>query len=447
LVQGRRSTLRSAGVSAANLSEERKFIVAVDQAIRVAVITTPDQMDEDWLAQLAADPQIAWVEKSAVVSTGIDLVLQTRPDVVLVDRPIKETEQVIRQVFTSLPGTACIAMTSQGDMVVMRKLMLAGARDVLTRPVRHIDLMQSISEAASLESNRLALVPTGTSSRPRNRGKLVVLISPKGGAGTTFVSTNLAVMLRQITSSRVALVDFGLQFGHVGTHLNVFSRHTLQDLIERADDIDDALLSGVMQQHSSGVHLLLAPGSPDVAGEITHEQITATLDSLLDRYSYVIADTWSVLDEATMTLLERADEVLVVTTPEIPALKNVKYFLDYLKQHAVVDGQISIVLNRFPSVDGVSLEDVQQHLRHTVSANIPSAGQLVTYSVNRGVPIVLSHPDSWVGQSLRTLAAYVAGEQVNMISLAPEKGKSRNRAGRSAGQSRRGLFGSLRRQA
>jgi len=101
------------------------------------------------------------------------------------------------------------------------------------------------------------------------------------------------------------------------------------------------------------------------------------------------------------------------------------------------------VLNRFPSVDSVSLEDVQQHLRHPVSANIPSAGQLVTYSINRGVPVVLSHPQSWVGQSLRKLAAYVAGEQVSTISLEPEKGKGKDNAG---GQPRRGFFESLRRQ-
>jgi pilus assembly protein CpaE len=180
-----------------------------------------------------------------------------------------------------------------------------------------------------------------------------------------------------------------------------------------------------------------------VAGEITREQISAVLDSLLLRYSYVIADTWCVLDEVTMALLERADDVLVVTTPEIPALKNVKFFLEYMTQHQLTRGRISIVLNRFPSVDGVSLEDVQQHLRQPVSANIPSAGQLITYSVNRGVPVVLSHPQSWAGQSLRKLAAYVAGEQASTISLEPEKGKGRA----NDGQPRRGFFWGQRRTA
>jgi pilus assembly protein CpaE len=93
----------------------------------------------------------------------------------------------------------------------------------------------------------------------------------------------------------------------------------------------------------------------------------------------------------------------------------------------------------------VSLEDVQQHLRQPVSANIPSAGQLVTYSINRGVPVVLSHPQSWVAQSIRQLAGYVSGEDATALSLTPDKGKSRPTRTKAA--TSRGLFGLLRRPA
>jgi len=417
--------------------------VAIDETLRVAVVTMPDQIDQEWIARLGQDPRVGWMERGAILSTGLEMVKQSRPDVVIVDRLPTETEEFIRQIFTSLPTTICIALTSLTDVNVVRRLMMAGARDVLVRPVRHVDVLQSMNAIIQIEQDRRSRQLVNSDHHGYGRGKFVVVISPKGGAGTTVVSTNMAVALRQISSGRVALADFGLQFGHVGTHLNLFSRHTLQNLLAKSDEIDDTILAGVMQQHGSGVHVLLAPSSPEVAGEITREQISAVLDSLLLRYRYVIADTWCVLDEVTMALLERADDVLVVTTPEIPALKNVKFFLEYLAQHQLTRGRVSIVLNRFPSVDSVSLEDVQQHLRQPISANIPSAGQLVTYSINRGVPVVLSHPQSWVSQSLRKLAAYVAGEQVTTISLEPEKGKGRDNAG---GQPRRGLFASLRRQ-
>ncbi len=413
--------------------------------MRVAVVTMPDQIDQDWIARLGQDPRVGWMERVAILSTGLEMVQQSRPDVVIVDRPPVEAEEFIRQVFTTLPTTTCVAITSLTDINVVRRLMMAGARDVLVRPVRHTDILQSLNSVMQIEQDRRNRQIVTSDRQSYGRGKFVVVISPKGGAGTTVVSTNMAVALRQISSGRVALADFGLQFGHVGTHLNLFSRHTLQNLLAKSDEIDDTILSGVMQQHGSGVHVLLAPSSPEVAGEISREQICAVLDSLLLRYTYVIADTWCVLDEVTMALLERADDVLVVTTPEIPALKNVKFFLEYMAQHQLTRGRVSIVLNRFPSVEGVSLEDVQQHLRHPVSANIPSDGQLVTFSINRGVPVVLSHPQSWVSQSLRKLAAYVAGEQVTTISLEPEKGKGKGK-GIVGGEPRRGLFWGLRRQ-
>jgi pilus assembly protein CpaE len=107
---------------------------------------------------------------------------------------------------------------------------------------------------------------------------------------------------------------------------------------------------------------------------------------------------------------------------------------------------VTLVLNRFPSVDGISLQDVQQHLRHPVGANIPSEGRLVTHSVNRGIPVVVSHPQSWVGQSLLKLAAHIAGDRVSTISLTPENRKSKDGLGDAKG-GRRGLMRFVRREA
>lgn len=115
----------------------------------------------------------------------------------------------------------------------------------------------------------------------------------------------------------------------------------------------------------------------------------------------------------------------MVATPEVPALKNVKRFLEFARQENLIQGRTTLILNRFPSVNGIALEDVQQHLRQTVGANIPSDGRLVTHSVNRGIPIVISHPDSWVAQSLSRIAAHMAGEQIStlMLAPAPKRGK------------------------
>jgi pilus assembly protein CpaE len=401
----------------------------IARTLRIVVITSPEQLEQEWINRLAREPEVESIDRVGGLTAGVTLVQQNRPDLVIVDRELDQAEQAIRQIFTSVPTTVCIAIVPHADVVTLRRLVAAGARDIVARPVNHNDLMSGIRTVIATETDRRtrALIPDPHGGAPRVRGKLIVLTSPKGGVGTTTIATNLAVALRQISSGRVVLADFGLQFGDVGVQLNMWSRHTLQDLLAHVDDIDDAMLQPVLQSHSSGIQVLLAPNTPEVAGEVTERQITAILEALLQRNMYVVCDTWSFLDEVTETLLNMADEVLVVTTPEVPALKNTKFFLEHVSQQALTRGRITLVLNRFPSVNGIALQDVQKHLRHPVGANIPSEGQFVTHSVNRGIPVVASHPQSWVAQSLLKLAAYISGDNVTTISLMkdskPNRGK------------------------
>ena len=410
---------------------------------RVVVITAPDQLDQEWINRLTREPDIESVERVGLLNVGIDLVKQSRPDVVVFDRSLEQTENGIRQIFTSLPSTICVGIVAQGNMAILRRLVTAGARDVVARPVPYQDLISSIRNAMATETDRRAnaLVVTERGGTP-TRGKLVVITSPKGGVGTTTVATNLAIGLRQISNTRVALADFGLQFGDVGVLMNIWARNTMQELFTHSNDIDDTMLNGLLQQHSSGVQVLLAPNTPEAAGELDSEILNTILDRLLERFNYVVCDTWSFLDEITETLLSRADEVLVVTTPEVPALKNTKAFLEHIDAQHLVHGRITLVLNRFPSVNGISLQDVQKHLRHPVGANIPSEGQFVTHAVNRGIPVVASHPQSWVAQSLLKLAAYVTGDDVSTISLmhAPTKGTKPLRPEQNPAWNRRSLM-------
>jgi pilus assembly protein CpaE len=425
--------------------------VGLVKPINIVVITAPERLDHEWLNRLASEADIAHVARVGVIAAGIDLIRQTYPELVIVDRDLDQTEAAIHQIFTSVPTTLCIAMAEQLDMAALRRLVAAGARDVLDRTLPHDELMNSLRSVLETEADRRARTAGSNGGTPhsRGRGKLVVVSSPKGGVGTTTIATNLAVALRQMGGGQVVLADFDLQFGDVGVQLNLWSKYTMHDLLMKVEEIDDAMLDHVLQQHSSGIRVLLAPGTPEAAGEVTCEQIDTILDRLLERHSYVVADTWSLLDEVTMAFLRRADEVLVVATPEVPALKNTKHFLEYLRQQALVSGRITLVLNRFPSVDGISLQDVQQHLGHPVGANIPSEGQLVTHSVNRGIPVVISHPQSWVGQSLLKIAVHIAGDKVSTISLTPQSAKGRKDKDQPAGaaKERRGLLRFARREA
>jgi pilus assembly protein CpaE len=249
------------------------------------------------------------------------------------------------------------------------------------------------------------------------------------------------VALRQVAGAPVALVDCSLQFGDVGVHMNLRSKYSLLDLAG-AGDIDDAMLARVLCEHGSGVQVLLAPGEPDAAAHVDGATVSAVINKLRARYSYVVVDTWSFLDEVTETLLRMADEVLLVATPELPTLRNTKRLIEYTQRHQLATGHVLIVLNRFPSVEGISLDDVQQHLRHPVAANIPSEGMAVTQSINRGVPLVISHPKGWAAQNILRLAARLAGDEVGTIALSADEAR---RASGAKAERKAGIFSFARR--
>lgn len=422
--------------------------MTIDPSTQVVVITAPDRLEQDWIVRLANEADFRGVDRVGVVQAGLDLVRQVRPALVIVDRDFDQAEACVREIFSTVPTAICIAVVPKPDVNALRRLVAAGVRDVLVRGAFHYsELIESARSLLAVEADRRTRALTQIASpQTTTRGKLVVVFSPKGGSGTTTIATNLAVALRQLVTGRVVLADCSLQFGNIGVQLNIWSKYTIQDLLPRVDEIDDTMLAPVLQQHTSGIQVLLAPGTPEAAGEISLDQLNIVLDRLLERYSYVVVDTWSFLDDVVSSLLGRADEVLVVATPEVPALRNVKQFLEFVRQQSLINGRVTLVLNRFPSVDSISLDDVQQHLRHPVGANIPSEGRLITHSVNRGIPIVVSHPQSWVGQSMLKLAAHIAGDAVSSISLAPDQ-RAAKPSTPAEEKTRRGLFRFARREA
>lgn len=402
--------------------------------VRTLVFTVPEHLDQEWLSRLTTANEIELLERVTLMNNAGDVARRLRPELVIINRELGQAELTVRQVLAAAPDAYCVVMLPDPDLAAMRRMMTAGARDVLAAPAGAGDLLAAARQARALAAERRSASSAVASPQ---RGKLIVVAAPKGGVGSTTVAANVAVALRQVAGSPVALADCSLQFGDIGVHLNLRSKYSLLDLASAAGEIDDGMLARVICEHESGVHVLLAPPEPESAGSLDGQAIATVIDKLLARYSYVVADTWSFLDEVTETLLRRADEILLVTTPELPTLRNAKRLIEFAQRHEIDTARIMIVLNRFPSVEGISLEDVQQHLRHPVAANIPSEGIAVTHSINRGVPLVISAPKGWAAQNIVRLAARLAGDEVATIALTAEE--ARRGAGRKA-EGKPGLF-------
>ncbi len=357
---------------------------------------------------------------------GIAKARELQPDIALVDINMPDMDGITatEKILSQVPGTQVIIMSVQGEQDYLRRAMLAGASDFLVKPFSGDELVQSIRHVYQRRP-RVAAAPVErpTEEKERAPGRLISIFSPKGGVGRTTLAVNLAVALKlERPNLRVALMDGSLLFGDVGVMMDLRSEKTINDLIVRFEQLDADLLSDVMVTHSSGVKVLQAPQAPQQAELITPEHIKAILELLRRNFDYVFVDTWSSFQERILTMLDLSDRIILVTTLEMSAIKNIKLFLEVAELLQYPAGKIILVANRADTRSGIPVQEVARNLRFEVSAVIGNDGQAVTTSINRGVPLVLAEPGNPVSRDIRAfLKQLLLGLGVSEEEVVQEK--------------------------
>jgi pilus assembly protein CpaE len=326
---------------------------------------------------------------------GIVLAELNRPHLVLLDIDLPDIDgfEACRALRT-LPGAAKIpiliysARDEVADKVAGFK---AGANDYIVKPVAAAELLARIKAALRLEEKRLA--------------HIVALWGTKGGVGTTTLALNLAVALRTRTGRKVTLIDASVLSGTVAVMLNLAPQHTISDLLPRLDDLDSELLSSVLAAHSSGIRVLASDPWSQSGNHVQPAQLERILGWLQEASDYLIVDTAPSLDPSTLEVLQLSNPV-VVLTPEMTSLRNARLFLDITGAWQTPE-KLIFALNRYPIKGGIKLQDIEAALQRKVDVQIPNDEPLVTYSINRGIPLVTSHPRSPVARGLVRLADVV----------------------------------------
>ena len=334
---------------------------------------------------------------------GIKIALDIQPDVILMDinmpdvDGIKATE-IIRE---KIPSTQIVILSVQGDANYMRRAMLAGARDFLTKPPKADELVSAIRRAGrkAHEEKEKASIPTsvqigrldqlGSISQTVSRGKIIAIHSPKGGVGCTTVASNLAVVL-QNKETPVALVDGNLQFGDIAVFFNERGRNSIVDLAPRADELDPGIIKEVMVHHNqSGIDILAAPSHPEDAEMVSGEQFVKILEYLKRLYAYIIVDLASALSEVTLETIDASDVLVILTTQGIPSINKLRIMLGLLEALGTSENQILLTMSRYDKRIAITPEKVGENVHHDIIAIIPEEQRVVVPSVNRGVPFML----------------------------------------------------------
>lgn len=327
----------------------------------------------------------------------------------------KSAADVCREV-RGTPNLAAIPVMCicQSDDVEERiRFLEAGADDVMTKPFDARELEARVEALLMRFQRSRDLSPAMTGVPVGKMRRMVAVFSPKGGVGTTTVAVNIAVAHAANRPDRVLIVDLALQFGQVATHLDLTPRQTLADLVrDEQSQREPDLLRTYATKHSSGLHVLAAPGSPELAELILPHHVERILETALLAYDAIVIDAGSALNDHSLAALERADTVLLPVYPEIAALKAVHSLLDYLNEAGSIPTRATFVLNNAFAREFLKMRDVESALGAKVTAELPYDGFLYLKAVNEGNPIVLGAPRSPAAASLVKLAAAAFGDTV-----------------------------------
>ena len=271
---------------------------------------------------------------------------------------------------------------------LVSRAVTAGARGFLLKPFAPTDLATAIHDVyeSHLDLRRLQRSDRAAGTTVAQRGSLIAVYSPKGGVGCTTIATNLAAALSVGTKAPVGLVDLDLQFGDVGIAMDLRGTSSIIDLLDHDGPIDAALVDDIFVRHPSGVRALLAPDNLGALQTIDPDRIVAATDALRDHFRYVVCDMWSSFEDLTLAMLRAADRVILVTTPELPALKNVRRVL-LATTPLLADDRTLIVVNRHPGKAGIPLSDIERALGRPVAMTIPSEGVGITEAINQGISL------------------------------------------------------------
>ena len=393
--------------------------------IRVVVVDDIPSTRENLKKLLSFEEDIEVVGDAGDGKEGLEVTRRLQPHVVLMDVNMPGVDGITatEQLAVELPQCPVVIMSVQGERDYLRRAMQSGAREFLIKPFTGDELVASIRRVYELESKKGAYLPKAAAGaegeQPPSRGRLVTVLSGKGGSGKSVVAVNLALALRAETSTRVCLVDLDLQFGDVGVMLNLDHAKTITELVDGESQPDWEFVDDVLADGPLGLRVLLGPFSPEYGDLVRAEHVRSLVDILRREFDWVVVDTASQLSEAALEVVDAADRIVVVGQLTIPAIKGTRLMLKTLESLRVERDRIVVVINGHDAHAIYDSPSIERNLKFPVRVQLPSEPRLVGGSIHRAVPVVVGHPDAELTSLFRALARSLdpASETASEIKL------------------------------
>jgi pilus assembly protein CpaE len=349
-------------------------------------------------------PSLAGAVRTVTNLPDAAMTVATDPDENLVvvggDVGLEQVLSFTRQLRAERPDVAVILLRDGLDDETIRAAANAGVREVV--PTREPGMLTDACNRA-----RTGVLPQDVVAHeqqvPDHTCQIVTVFSAKGGTGKTTLATNLAVALNASGRRSVCLVDLDLAFGDVAISMHLTPTRTLVDAVGAVGVFADDRMDALITKYAAGLDCVLAPVEPGEAEKVPSGLVRELLAALRRRYDFVVIDTPSQFSEHVLEALDASQHHVLLTTPEIPALKNLRLTLDMLDLLSYGRDRRAIVLNRSDARGGLTAADIEEAIKSPIVAHIPASHD-VPASINRGVPLTALQPDHAVSQAIRELA-------------------------------------------
>ena len=381
--------------------------------IRVLLADESARIIENLSKRLGQEEDLTVCAIAGDGDTALQEALRTQPEVAVVDAglPGMDGIQTTEMLVQYLPNTGVILLSMEAENEAFRRAMLAGAREFLQKPFSGDELVAAIRRvhAYGIRKGTPASSPAtgaGAGGAPAPGGKLFTVVSAKGGVGKSAIAANLAVSLGR--ACRVALVDCSLQFGDIGILLDVTAERTIADLAANNAVADHDVVEEVMVDGPGGVRVLAAPVRPELADYVTTQHLRALMEQLRRTYDCIVVDTATHLSEISLDLVEMADKILVITDLSATGVKNARLLQTVMGVLKVDPGRFVLVVNHRDGAGELERGYVETVLKTAATVEIPYDPNVVATSIARGVPFVLSQPQSQPALRIAGLADLLA---------------------------------------
>jgi pilus assembly protein CpaE len=365
--------------------------------LRFVIFSEQVEFAQEMCRRLSELRQVAVVAIASEIDDLVESIKKEAPHVLFVDLGIAPHVVLDQLEGIQVPMPELLVCGPQDESRLILRAMQIGAKEFLP----------PAPESAEIRSAVERLGRGGEGERAGSeRGPVIAVMGAKGGVGSTVVACQLAASL-QCAGERTALIDLNFPLGDVALHFDVEASYTLSDVASEQEQLDATFVESILHEHPSGVHILAASPRIEDSELIKGTHVDKLIGVLRERFDWVVLDVSRNWNEATVRALDLADQILVITSLDVPTLHHAKKHMELLERLGHRADRIQPIVNRRSPMDAVSDKDFTSFLGRPPTASIPNDYVNTVNSVNEGRPIFQLAPRTPLDDAYRKLAEQV----------------------------------------